>query len=49
MLLNYRGNYAIVLGVHLIGRVKVPQLYEGLGEQKLLLIEKCMSMVVSNV
>lgn len=49
MLLNYRGNYTIVMDVHLIGHVKFSQLYEGLGEQELLLTETCMCMAVYNV
>lgn len=38
MLLNYRGSWAVVLDVHLVGRVKVFPVVE----QELLLIEKCV-------
>lgn len=42
MLLNYRGNCAVVLGVHLVGRVKVFPVVGGPWKQELLLIEKCV-------
>lgn len=41
MFLNYRGNYSIVLDIHLLGCVKASELYEGLRVQELQLMEKC--------